>query len=141
MPKEEDYLLPSECEELADEGYPQGKSEYLWHNDKRTGWELYKRNQYDMSDTADRDGFNRWTTAITHEQAKEWRDRQKPKVLSPVLMTERVVSSLTFLAGDLKCPRRSACIFATSCHDDLINISETRPNGYLHVTVYFWKDA
>lgn len=141
MPKEEDYLLPSECEELAGEGYPQGKSEYLWHNDKRTGWELYKRNQYDMSDTADRDGFNRWTTAITHEQAKEWRDRQKPKVLSPVLMTERVVSSLTFTNRMIEDPRKCACIFATSIRDDLINITEMMVEEFLFVTVYHWKDA
>lgn len=75
-----DYLTPEKCEELAGMGYPQGETPYLWHKDKHNHdkWELYKRNPYDMSCDADKFGFNRWVSAVTPEQAKAWRNKQKP---------------------------------------------------------------
>lgn len=144
--QEAEYLTPDECEEIRSEGYPQGKSKYLWHKDKHQHdrWVLYKRNQYDMSSDADKCGFNRWVTAVEHCEAKCFREKQKP-----VPLIEREVSSLTFSHKMIDDPRKSACIFATSIRDDLISITETiltsRPAGYdihmLEVTVYHWKEA
>jgi len=138
MPFKSDYLLPEECSDLVGEGYPTGTSQYLWHNDKRTGWDLWKRNQHDMSKDGDSMGYNRWIIAITHQEAANWRARQKPKkVMTSILAVEW----LTFRAGDVPDPRRSAVIFATSIGKDLlINITEICPNGYIHITVYYWKE-
>lgn len=135
------YLPPEECEELRGKGYPQGKTPYLWHKDKQRHdeWVLWKRNPHDMSQDADKMGFNRWVSAVTPEQAKNWRDRRKPPKMSPVLMPARNVNWKTFRFNRFSNPRKAAALFATSCRDDLISITESWAHIYLHVTVYFWK--
>ena len=142
---EDQYLSPDECIKMHGRGYPQGKSEYLWHKDKHQHdkWVLYKRNRHNMSATADKDGFNRWVTAITHEEAECWKHRYRQ---DDKLMTKKHVDSLTFREPMTSEPRKSAVIFATTCRDRLINITEILKEGgplsreHLHVTVYFWKE-
>lgn len=136
----EDFLSAEECEELQGEGYPQGKSHYLWHKDKHNHdkWVLYKRNPHDMSATADKDGFNRWVSAVTREHASCWRRWQQRNQTLPE--PKIVAASLTFSSELTPDPRKSATIFANEYRDWLINISEVWINDNLEVTVYFWKD-
>lgn len=142
---ENEFLQVDQCEDLISEGYPRGKSIYLWHKDKHQHdkWVLYKRNRHDMSQDADKHGYNRWITAITHDEAEAFRTRKKAMIESADARTkpvERDVGWLTFCAGDCPDPRTSASIFATSCRGNLINITEICPNGYTHITVYYWKE-
>lgn len=134
---ESDYLTALECLDLREAGYPQGKSEYLWHKDKhnRDEWELYRRNPYDQSRDGDKMGYNRWVSAVTVEMAQAWQD-SKPKP-----PPERNVVFLTFQRDNCPNPRQSACIFATSIRNDLISINESRIDGGLQVCVYFWKEC
>lgn len=141
MPKE-DFLSALDCLDLREAGYPQGKSTYLWLRDRqyKDKWSLYKRNPYDNSNKGDLLGYNRWVSAVTVKMAQAWQD-SKPKP-----PPELHVTSLTFAEPRAKDPRKSAGIFATTCRDRLINITEVlRDMGVqsperLEVTVYFWKE-
>ena len=74
--------------------------------------------------------------AVTMNMAQAWRSQRNMPKPPP----KQSIDYLTYRAGDLSDPRASACVFATSCRDDLITIIESWPSGYLHVTVYFWKE-
>lgn len=134
MPNEKDYLPALECLDLREIGYPQGKSEYLWYRDRKNyqKWELYKRNPYDNSKDGDLMGYSRWVSAVTVEMAQVWQE-SKPKP-----PPERNVA--TFTSSRCPDPRKVACIFATSCRNNLISINESRIDGGLQVTVYYWKE-
>lgn len=139
------FLDHDQCEELCSEGYPTGKTIWLWHKDKhqRDRWVLYKRNNNDMSQDADKHGLNRWITAITHDQAAVFRSRKAAMIEAQSEVSrpkDQIVWSLTFHAGPAEAIRTSACLFATSCRDSLINITEAHIGSFLKVTVYFWKD-
>jgi hypothetical protein len=67
--KNEEFLTPQSCNDLKSFGWPQGRSEYLWHKNKHNHdkWELYKRNPHDISMFADSFGYSRWVTAIRRD--------------------------------------------------------------------------
>lgn len=138
---ENGFLTYDQCEDLCSEGYPKGKSLYLWHKDKhqRDRWVLYKRNRHDMSQDADKHGLNRWITAITHDEAEAFHQRKKA-MIEASRPPKRDVDSLTFHAGPMETVRKSACLFATSCRNNLISITESWYYSDLKVTIYFWKE-
>ncbi len=63
---ETEYFTPEQCLELRCQGWQQGISAFVWHCDKhnRDKWELYKRNNFDISSFGDRYGYNRWVSAV-----------------------------------------------------------------------------
>jgi len=78
---EKQFVLPQTALRMREAGYPQGRTPYLWHKEKRLNfttmrkedhWVLYKRNKYDISAFGDSHGYNRWVSAPTINQTKEW---------------------------------------------------------------------
>ena len=163
-------LPPHICLELKKAGYPQNDSKLVWvttgpndwdlrerhkvsssnnkisaiSDDEAKKWELEERGLYDISDDADTLGLNRWVSAVTVEQAADFREMNKPRP-----EPEMVVNTKTFSCEVFRNPRRPATAFATECGDRLINITETIHTetsagirGQIHlITVYYWKEA
>lgn len=53
---------------------------------------------------------------------------------------ERKIGSCTYHAGSAEQVRASACAFAETLRENLISISDAYDDGFLKVTVYFWKE-
>jgi len=66
---ESDYFTPEECINFREEGVVQGRTPYLWHNDKSDGWALYKRNSSDISNFGDEAGYSRWVSAYRKDSS------------------------------------------------------------------------
>lgn len=64
------YFQPNQCQALRRLGFPQGQTNYLWVKQKLKNqphveyWDLYRRNEHDISSFGDSHGYNRWISAV-----------------------------------------------------------------------------
>jgi len=108
-----DHVLPETALKLREIGFPQGNTKYLWHRRKgakvslpahnivagEEHWHIYKRNKHDISAFGDSHGYNRWVSAPTIEQVREWMKQKKEDIWEENRQVMHMVQMAKFFAS------------------------------------------
>ena len=108
------FVLPHTALKLRESGFPQGVTTHLWHKmkgikvsltkglveDNGEHWVLCKRNKNDISAFGDVYGYNRWVSAPTTDQVREWAEEMREMRREAKVMAQGLFEILSdFLAA------------------------------------------